>query len=108
MATERIHLFWEILLAIILPPLGVCLRYGCCSVKFWICFVLTLLGYIPGIIYAIYVIVAIRDHHLPVEPAEGHYVPVYPGHGQVAVESHYVPVGQVHGHAHSHGHGHGH
>ncbi|KAG0470267.1 hypothetical protein HPP92_016440 [Vanilla planifolia] len=45
----------DILLAIILPPLGVFLKFGC-EVEFWICLVLTLLGYIPGIIYAIYAI----------------------------------------------------
>ncbi|RDY01928.1 Hydrophobic protein LTI6A, partial [Mucuna pruriens] len=45
----------DILLAIILPPLGVFLKYGC-QVEFWICLVLTLFGYIPGIIYAVYAI----------------------------------------------------
>ncbi|WVY98328.1 hypothetical protein V8G54_030479 [Vigna mungo] len=91
----------DILLAIILPPLGVFLKYGCkvfinftcfffllhkdfsrnfgyyflfrvrefrvwliqymvdglsLQVEFWICLVLTLFGYIPGIIYAVYAI----------------------------------------------------
>ncbi|KAI3980878.1 hypothetical protein MKX01_025443 [Papaver californicum] len=45
----------DILLAIILPPLGVFLKFGC-KVEFWICLILTLFGYIPGIIYAIYAI----------------------------------------------------
>ncbi|RYR02014.1 hypothetical protein Ahy_B06g080871 [Arachis hypogaea] len=45
----------DILLAIILPPLGVFLKYGC-HVEFWICLVLTLFGYLPGIIYAVYAI----------------------------------------------------
>ncbi|XP_038993881.1 hydrophobic protein RCI2B-like [Hibiscus syriacus] len=45
----------DILLAIILPPLGVFLKFGC-QVEFWLCLVLTLFGYIPGIIYAIYAI----------------------------------------------------
>ncbi|KAI3972388.1 hypothetical protein MKW92_008045 [Papaver armeniacum] len=45
----------EIILAIILPPLGVFLRFGC-QAEFWICLVLTFLGYIPGIIYAIYIL----------------------------------------------------
>ncbi|GJM94445.1 hypothetical protein GQ55_3G095400 [Panicum hallii var. hallii] len=49
--------FLEILLAILLPPLGVFLRYGI-GVEFWICLLLTILGYIPGIIYAVYVLVA--------------------------------------------------
>ncbi|AEE85791.1 UPF0057 membrane protein [Arabidopsis thaliana] len=47
----------EIIIAILLPPLGVCFRKGCCTVEFLICLVLTILGYVPGIIYAIYVIV---------------------------------------------------
>uniref|UniRef100_A0A2N9IF67 Uncharacterized protein n=1 Tax=Fagus sylvatica TaxID=28930 RepID=A0A2N9IF67_FAGSY len=49
--------FVEVILAIFLPPVGVFLRYGC-GVEFWIDLVLTLLGYIPGIIYALYVLVA--------------------------------------------------
>ncbi|MGI4329231.1 YqaE/Pmp3 family membrane protein, partial [Klebsiella pneumoniae] len=44
-----------ILLAIILPPLGVFLKFGC-KAEFWICLLLTLFGWIPGIIYAIYII----------------------------------------------------
>ncbi|XP_078175370.1 low temperature-induced protein lt101.2-like [Carex rostrata] len=53
-------MFIEILLAIVLPPLGVFLHYGCCSCEFCICLLLTILGYVPGIIYAIYVLVAER------------------------------------------------
>jgi uncharacterized membrane protein YqaE (UPF0057 family) len=45
----------DILLAIILPPLGVFLKFGC-NAEFWICLLLTILGYIPGIIYAVYAI----------------------------------------------------
>ncbi|KAJ0015076.1 hypothetical protein Pint_21863 [Pistacia integerrima] len=45
----------DILLAIILPPLGVFLKFGC-QVEFWICLILTLFGYLPGIIYAVYAI----------------------------------------------------
>ncbi|KAL5834178.1 hypothetical protein ACOSQ4_013675 [Xanthoceras sorbifolium] len=45
----------DIILAIILPPVGVFLRFGC-GVEFWICLILTILGYIPGIIYAIFVL----------------------------------------------------
>ncbi|XP_057967655.1 UPF0057 membrane protein At2g24040-like [Malania oleifera] len=59
---SRCEIFCDILLAILLPPLGVCLRHGCCSVEFCICLLLTLLGYIPGIIYALYAIVFVdRD-----------------------------------------------
>ncbi|KAM7522476.1 hypothetical protein LguiA_012378 [Lonicera macranthoides] len=46
----------EVILAILLPPLGVCLRHGCCTVEFAICLILTILGYVPGIIYALYAI----------------------------------------------------
>ncbi|XWS64398.1 hypothetical protein CRYUN_Cryun05aG0001100 [Craigia yunnanensis] len=45
----------DIILAIILPPLGVFLKYGC-QAEFWICLILTLFGYLPGIIYAVYII----------------------------------------------------
>ncbi|CAH8353337.1 unnamed protein product [Eruca vesicaria subsp. sativa] len=47
--------FVEILLAILLPPLGVFLKFGC-KVEFWICLILTLFGYLPGILYALYII----------------------------------------------------
>lgn len=45
----------KIIAAIILPPLGVFLETGCNS-SFFISILLTILGYIPGIIYALYVI----------------------------------------------------
>nr|GEX08871.1 hydrophobic protein RCI2B [Tanacetum cinerariifolium] len=45
--------FIDIILAIILPPLGVFLKFGC-EVEFWICVLLTLFGWLPGILYAIY------------------------------------------------------
>lgn len=44
-----------ILLAIILPPLGVFLQVGI-GLHFWLNILLTLLGYIPGIIHAVWVI----------------------------------------------------
>ncbi|KAH9608523.1 hypothetical protein KSS87_015033, partial [Heliosperma pusillum] len=43
----------DILLAIILPPLGVFLKFGC-KIEFWICLLLTFLGYLPGIIYMLF------------------------------------------------------
>ncbi len=46
----------RILIAIILPPLGVFLQVGI-GLHFWLNILLTLLGYIPGIIHAIYIIV---------------------------------------------------
>ncbi|KAJ0015077.1 hypothetical protein Pint_21862 [Pistacia integerrima] len=47
--------FIDIIVAIILPPLGVFLKFGC-EAEFWICLILTLFGYLPGIIYAVYII----------------------------------------------------
>ncbi|XP_054812665.1 hydrophobic protein RCI2B [Prosopis cineraria] len=55
MADEGTATCIDILLAIILPPLGVFLKFGC-KVEFWICLVLTIFGYLPGIIYAVYAI----------------------------------------------------
>jgi len=41
--------------AYLLPPLGIFWRFGC-GLEFCICLVLTLLGYIPGVIYAAFMI----------------------------------------------------
>ncbi|HBR95393.1 YqaE/Pmp3 family membrane protein [Coraliomargarita algicola] len=49
----------RILLSILLPPVGVFLQVGI-GLQFWINIVLTLLGYIPGIIHALYIILT-RD-----------------------------------------------
>lgn len=46
----------KIIFAIILPPLGVFLEVGC-SGAFFLNIILTILGYIPGIIHAVYIIV---------------------------------------------------
>ena len=43
-----------LILSIILPPVGVALKHGLSNV-FWINLILTILGYVPGIIHAIYV-----------------------------------------------------
>ncbi|MBD2608367.1 YqaE/Pmp3 family membrane protein [Scytonema hofmannii FACHB-248] len=45
----------RILCAIFLPPLGVFLQVGI-GIDFWINIVLTLFGYFPGIIHAVWVI----------------------------------------------------
>jgi uncharacterized membrane protein YqaE (UPF0057 family) len=45
----------KILFAILLPPLGVFLEVGFKG-HFWLNILLTLLGYIPGIVHALYVI----------------------------------------------------
>ncbi len=45
----------RIIIAILLPPLGVFLQVGI-GKHFWINILLTILGYIPGIIHAVWVI----------------------------------------------------
>lgn len=45
----------RIILSIILPPLGVFLQVGI-GLHFWLNILLTLCGYIPGIVHAIWVI----------------------------------------------------
>lgn len=45
----------RILLAIILPPVGVFLQVGL-GLHFWLNILLTLMGYIPGIIHAVWII----------------------------------------------------
>ncbi|KAI0811926.1 hypothetical protein F5Y07DRAFT_53644 [Xylaria sp. FL0933] len=45
----------KIIFAVILPPLGVFLERGCGG-DFLINVLLTILGYIPGIIHALYII----------------------------------------------------
>jgi uncharacterized membrane protein YqaE (UPF0057 family) len=45
----------RIVAAILLPPLGVFLQVGI-GFQFWLNIVLTILGYIPGIIHALWVI----------------------------------------------------
>ncbi|WP_394220434.1 YqaE/Pmp3 family membrane protein [Alteromonas gracilis] len=45
----------RILLSILLPPLGVFLQVGL-GTHFWINIILTILGYFPGVIHAIYII----------------------------------------------------
>ena len=45
----------RIIVAILLPPLGVFLQVGIGG-HFWLNILLTILGYIPGIIHAIWII----------------------------------------------------
>jgi uncharacterized membrane protein YqaE (UPF0057 family) len=46
---------FKIILSVILPPLGVFFEVGL-SKHFWINLILTLFGYIPGIVHALWVI----------------------------------------------------
>ncbi len=45
----------RVLLSILVPPLGVFLQVGI-GAQFWINILLTLLGYIPGIVHAVWII----------------------------------------------------
>jgi len=45
----------RVILSILLPPLGVFFQVGF-GLQFWINIVLTLLGYIPGVVHAIWII----------------------------------------------------
>lgn len=45
----------KILFAILLPPLGVFLEVGLTK-HFWINILLTILGFVPGIVHAVYII----------------------------------------------------
>ncbi|WMS45116.1 YqaE/Pmp3 family membrane protein [Acuticoccus sp. MNP-M23] len=45
----------RIICAVLLPPLGVFLQVGL-GLQFWLNILLTLFGYIPGIIHAIWII----------------------------------------------------
>lgn len=47
--------FLRILIALLLPPVGVFLQVGL-GLQFWINILLTLLGYVPGIVHAIWII----------------------------------------------------
>jgi uncharacterized membrane protein YqaE (UPF0057 family) len=46
----------RIILSVIIPPLGVFLQVGL-GLQFWLNVLLTLLGYFPGLIHAIWIIV---------------------------------------------------
>lgn len=45
----------RLILAVLLPPLGVFLQVGF-RPQFWLNILLTLLGYVPGIIHAVWII----------------------------------------------------
>jgi uncharacterized membrane protein YqaE (UPF0057 family) len=49
----------RIIFAIILPPVGVFMQVGF-GMHFWINILLTLFGYIPGIIHAVWVILKFK------------------------------------------------
>lgn len=47
--------FVQILFALLLPPVGVAMEVGLTK-QFWINILLTLLGFVPGIVHAVYII----------------------------------------------------
>ena len=47
--------FFRIILSVIIPPIGVFVQVGL-GLQFWINIILTLFGYIPGLIHAIWII----------------------------------------------------
>lgn len=55
----------RIIAAILLPPLGVFLQVGL-GFHFWLNILLTLLGYVPGIIHALYIILTRGPERRPV------------------------------------------
>jgi len=56
MASEGGKDFIRIILSVIIPPVGVFFQVGL-GLHFWINILLTLLGYIPGLLHAIWIIV---------------------------------------------------
>ncbi|WP_297188536.1 YqaE/Pmp3 family membrane protein [uncultured Porticoccus sp.] len=47
--------FLRIIFSILIPPLGVFLQVGI-GLQFWVNILLTMLGYIPGVLHAIWII----------------------------------------------------
>jgi uncharacterized membrane protein YqaE (UPF0057 family) len=47
----------RVILAILLPPVGVLLTVGF-GVQFWVNILLTIFGYVPGIVHAVWIISA--------------------------------------------------
>lgn len=47
--------FIRVLLSVIIPPLGVFFQEGL-GMHFWLSILLTLLGYVPGLVHAIWII----------------------------------------------------
>ncbi|URW75348.1 YqaE/Pmp3 family membrane protein [Sphingomonas donggukensis] len=47
--------FLQVIAAILLPPLGVFLKRGL-GQEFWIAVILTLIGFVPGLIFALWIV----------------------------------------------------
>ncbi|MEC9261584.1 MAG: YqaE/Pmp3 family membrane protein [Pseudomonadota bacterium] len=51
------NIYLMALLAVLLPPLAVYLNAGL-SRQFWINLLLTMLGFVPGVVHALYVVIS--------------------------------------------------
>lgn len=54
----------RIILSVLLPPLGVAMQVGVNDKHFWINIALTIMGYLPGVIHAIYIIASVNDRDM--------------------------------------------
>ena len=52
---DGVNEIFSCICAYFLPPLGIWWRFGC-GINFLICLVLTLCGYVPGVLYAVVMI----------------------------------------------------
>lgn len=68
-----------LLISVFLPPLGAFLRFGLES-EFWISLLLTILGWLPGVVYTLYVILSRR--HISAPPVQP-LPPPYRANGHV-------------------------
>ncbi len=50
----------KLILSVLFPPLGVFMQVGI-GLQFWVNILLTLLGYIPGIVHAVWIIARRSD-----------------------------------------------
>ncbi|GAP86343.1 putative stress response RCI peptide [Rosellinia necatrix] len=93
-------------LAILFPPLAVWVKRGLCSADSLINILLCILGYIPGLLHAWYIIAKFPDEddyeRVPQDYESGHG----PGGGRVAYVFVQAPHPHPHPHAHAHAHAH--
>lgn len=82
MAKYSIYDIIALLVSIMLPPLGVVMKRGF-NVDFWINIILTLLGWLPGLFHAFYVIFKYRD-----ESNSGEGRPIFGGTRPETVKIH--------------------
>lgn len=50
----------RLIIALFIPPLGVALQVGL-GMQFWLNLLLTIFGYIPGVLHAFYIILREKD-----------------------------------------------